>query len=564
LFALEQVELQSSREPSATHKSFSDLGRLPQIALRDAVLLLILSLVVRLIQVDHTPFYDELYHVLSAQSWLQHGRLSIAEGEPYTRGALFTYLVAGLFKVFGSTLVVARIPSVLAGSLCVAAVYLWTCWAAGRMAGWIAALLLCFSPQAIFLSELARFYTLQTLSFWIGAAGVYLLLTKTYSIGVKLAITVVSGLAIATAWYFQATTAIGCAGLAVWVGIQIAPRVVRQAFQSRRTRWIIATIIVGLVTVSIAAIYGGWVSRLLETFRSTTLWNAQDKNNFAFYQSWLLELYPSLWTLVPLAAAFGLAHRRDATSLCLSVFGISFVLHSLAGPKADRYISYAIPFFFALWGIAVAAVIPYILKQINSAISQIIESHGRFLHLLLRWAWPAGIVCFLLATNPAFPLTYRMLSVNDANWIGATNYRGQPDWAAVASILKPLSSRAEINLMSVSVKGLYFLGRSDIEISRNHLFDETGVAREFSQDPRIGRPVISTPESLRLVMNRYSSGLVVVEEVDWRNPAGVPAATAEFLENHAQLVGLPKRTRLLAFTWHNAPASAADAAVRDR
>src|SRR5690349_11806532 len=81
--------------------------------------LFLLALLIAAVRIGHQPEFDELYHVLAARGWLETGRFAIAEGE-YNRTSLFTLLIAGLFRLFGESIVVARVPSVLAYAVLVA------------------------------------------------------------------------------------------------------------------------------------------------------------------------------------------------------------------------------------------------------------------------------------------------------------------------------------------------------------------------------------------------------------------------------------------------------------
>jgi hypothetical protein len=522
-------------------------GRVP-----DAILLFILAMTVRLVHIDHTPFYDEFYHVLAAQSWLHDGSMHIAEGEPYTRGDLYTLLVAGFFKVFGQSLVVARIPAVIAGSLWVVILYLWTWRVAGRMAGWVAALLLCFAPGAISISEMSRFYSLHGLCFFLGATGIYTLLQERPPWPKNLAVGAVSVLALGLAWRLQVTTAVGLAGVALWAAFKIGTTW-RLALRTRQLQWISAFTSILFLCVLVVAIHNGLASKLLENSRWTALWNAQNSNNLRFYHYWFLDQYPTLWTLLPLPALLGLARRPAPAFFSLCVFGTSLILHSLAAAKESRYLFHSIPFLFALWGIAIALVLPAIYGQIAIVMENVRRIQPN--HVLgnsIKHAWVVGILIFIVAANPAFPLAYRMLSLSDADWPFVPGYRGHPDWAAAVAVLKPLADNADVVLSSVSVKSLYFLGRCDAEIRADNLFSVTGFAPEFSKDPRTGHPVISTHQSLSLMMARYPTGLVIVESPDWGMPAAVPPATADYLAAHAEIVPLPKEWRLMAYRWDRA------------
>ena len=132
------------------------------------------SVLIRLVGLDHLPRNDELYTSLAASGWLADGVPRIADGV-YERAQLYTILIANFFAAFGNSLVVARLPSLIAGSLLVVAVFAWTRAVAGGLPAWITALFLCLSPLSIQLSQYARFYTLQPLMFWLGAIGIYVL-----------------------------------------------------------------------------------------------------------------------------------------------------------------------------------------------------------------------------------------------------------------------------------------------------------------------------------------------------------------------------------------------------
>jgi predicted membrane-bound mannosyltransferase len=135
----------------------------------ELLLLLALTLPVRLLWLEADAHIDELYHLLAAEGWLASGEPRIGSGL-YGRAFLFTALVGWFMDVLGHSLQVARLPSVVAGTALVLAVFLWTRRLAGPLAGWSAALLLAWSPLAVELSQLARFYALHALALWLACA----------------------------------------------------------------------------------------------------------------------------------------------------------------------------------------------------------------------------------------------------------------------------------------------------------------------------------------------------------------------------------------------------------
>jgi predicted membrane-bound mannosyltransferase len=137
----------------------------------------LVALAVRLLGASSNPVHvDELYHLLAGRSWAEEGTFRMLDGE-YLRSRGFTALVGYTFELFGrSDLYIARLPSVLAGALLASAIFIWLSRQASIQAGWLGALLFCFSSYAIVNTQFTRFYALQALTVWLGAAAIYKLL----------------------------------------------------------------------------------------------------------------------------------------------------------------------------------------------------------------------------------------------------------------------------------------------------------------------------------------------------------------------------------------------------
>ncbi|MGH6886717.1 MAG: glycosyltransferase family 39 protein, partial [Geminicoccales bacterium] len=93
---------------------------------------------------------------------MAEGQLRVADGV-YTRTPLFTIFLAQWLGLFGENLVVARLPSLIAGTALVVLVLLWTRAVAGSLAAILAALLLALDPENLQISQWGRFYTLHCL-----------------------------------------------------------------------------------------------------------------------------------------------------------------------------------------------------------------------------------------------------------------------------------------------------------------------------------------------------------------------------------------------------------------
>src|SRR4051794_19709663 len=131
------------------------------------IALFVAALLISAIRIGHPPEFDELYHVLAARGWLETGRFAIAEGE-YNRAGLFTLLIAAFFRLFGESIAVARVPSVLAYSILVSVFFVWMRRRTSPLAAGVASVLLLCSPFIVELATFIRFYAIQVTTFVIG------------------------------------------------------------------------------------------------------------------------------------------------------------------------------------------------------------------------------------------------------------------------------------------------------------------------------------------------------------------------------------------------------------
>lgn len=510
--------------------------------------LFLVALVVRLVHLGHTPVSDEFYHILAAHSWLEYHTLSISGGI-YTRAALFTILVAEFFRLFGESLIVARMPALLAGALLVPVVFLWVRSVSGVRAACATAILITVSPLLIFLSQIVRFYTLQTLFFFLAAIAVYALVMKRVC-GVRAVLYAAGGAAaLGFALDLQITTAIGAAGLVVWsavVSLHALP-----SLDARGRKLIAAALFVLLIALGITAWIGH--ARLIElwhTFRVPPYWEAGMENNHRYYFYWFMERYPTLWSLFPLAIFGGLVWRPRPVLFATIVFVVALAVHTVAGPKQGRYIVYVMPFFFVVWGVAIGEALPMVVELSRAAARATFGVSLRAgMARWLGWAGAIGVIGFAAVSNPAFPLTYRMLTRSDADWTGNSDYRGHSDWEKAVSRLRPLVKVSDVILTTSGLKSLYYFGRYDFEINVG-AGSEGGIGHDFPTDSRTGHRVIGSVAAVRLVMSCYRTGLVIAETKRWeRAPRLVPYSISSYVRTHAVQIPLPKDSRMIAFKW---------------
>lgn len=522
----------------------------------------LIALLTRVVYLDHTPHIDEFYHILAARSWLEDGTLRIGDGV-YTRSWLFTVLVAWFFRFFGDSLAVARLPSAIAGSLLVGVLFLWVRREAGRAAGWISGGLLCFDPSAIHLSQLARFYAPQSLLFLTGAAGIYALTERRVTGRLAVGVGGLAALAFALALHLQVTTLIGLAGVGLWLAIRLAMQWTDTVRTATRGHRLFGPLVIAAIAVggAVVAAQTPLVSRLWVSYRSAPLWMKPWQDDVRWYHWWFADEYRALWCLLPLAVVIAAASRPTATAFSTVVFGAALVLHSLAAAKHTRFISYAMPFFAAIWAIALADAVPRVAARIRDVV---VLFPGRLARRpvgsIVTITAVGAIFGFAAYGTPAFTTALRLIAPAE----GMRPFRAS-NWRAATPLLRQLADPVEVVVSSAGPKSLYYLERLDVGLSAWQLAD-LGRGRsspEFSVDYRTGRPLISRPESLQRLMDCHRSGLVILERnhlsVEWH----VPPPATEYLITHTEEVSVPEPWRLRVFRWHHATTAArADCSTR--
>jgi hypothetical protein len=510
-----------------------------------------------------------MYTSLAARGWAQHGVPVIGEGTGegiYERAWLYSVVVGSFFRVFGDSLITARLPSLLTGIILVPIVFLWTRRVAGPVAAWAAALLLCFSPLAIHISQYARFYGLFGLLFWLGSVGLYTLVQERHSSATAVAIGLGSLLCFAFAHHLQVLTLVGLAGLAIWLIQAIALPWVTARLDQPRQLWaaigIAATI---AILVAGIAIESGIAQKLLRGYLWSPEWSIEHQSEFWFYHVFFVQHYQTFWPLLPFLAILAIAHRPKPAIFCFIVFIIGFAFLSFGGMKDKRYIAFLEPFLFVLWGIGLAALAPLVRRLIARATPRALNKLDSGLATRATEATVIGLgVLFLIGSNGAPAKTLFSLAgikmFAEGGGIDMTTGPFRVDWQLVKAPLAPWLGNASVVLTSHDVKTLYFLGRYDMVISKNRITEisskdrTTDISRgeaEFEIDRRTGRPVISTVDSLRLVMACYPDGLILAQAGEFRLDSGITDPVADVIEANTTPIPLPPEAHVLAFHWEH-------------
>jgi hypothetical protein len=264
---------------------------------------------------------------------------------------------------------------------------------------------------------------------------------------------------------------------------------------------------------------------------------------FRWYHWQLTWLYPILWRLLPLAVLVAARRHPGPVWFCALIFGTVVGVHSLAAAKAERYLAYAMPFFFVLWGLALAALLPALRRLIADVVAGL-SMPGRWLAPLAEWALLAMVCAFFILTSAVFSEMRAVLAHR-----GGSRGLTPSEWDRAADSIRSLAAGASVVVTPNSLQTLYHVGQYDVEL-RGTVIDELRPPQEFGTDARTGRPAISTRPSMQALMSRHPTGLVFAERWRWRHAfEGVTDEVADLLESTAEEIPMPEERGLVAYRW---------------
>jgi hypothetical protein len=513
-------------------------GTFPWPPVVDVLLVMILAFAVRWIGIGQEPLNDELYNFLAARAWVERGDLSILPGaDPYSRGSLFTYLIAVTMSWLGTTLEVARIPSVVAGTALAGIVTGWLGRSGLRLPGMVAGALIALDPELIQLSQITRFYSFHQVAVLLGAIALVVALVSAGT-RARLAWGGVATACILLAAHLQITTVVALGGLflfsVLWPESFVHGLLRRQ--WERSPRWsIIGGVVLVVGGLAVAWMIGA-VGMVLDLGTRVDLWAEGNRDNVRFYYAWLHDQYAPLVVLFPLLALLSWTRAPRLTALSIAVFAVAFTAHSLVAWKATRYLTYALPFFFIVSSIGVVEG----LRRVWAGLPGLFERVGVPLRAS-TWLLPlffGVIVASLVLGSRANLVTARLLVREPELHFPLMGPRdGFLSWTRATPTLDSLSAERDLLVVSNAGKAVHFLGDFDYIANLDVLVGADGRREEFWVDRRFDRPVIAAPESMAEL--RCMGSLVVVVEGIIMGTAQFPAGLRSYLDREGEVLSLP-------------------------
>lgn len=510
------------------------------------LILLVVSLVTTAVLRAGLPTFDEFYHILAARSWVRDGTLSIGNGV-YERGWFFTHAVGVCFALFGESIVAARIIPALGGLAWALVMFFWARTFCGRSIAWTALVLFIFSDVFLDLSAYIRFYSWHGFFVFSVFALLTLALSSSWGKWLRIGTAIAAGGSLLLAWNCQATTFIAILGILLWLILdKIAwAKKYRPVLQGKTGKIAVLAIIVLVGASAYLALKFNIPQNLWRMYTQGALWST--RTSVLTYHWYLKDSYPLLWSLFPAAAVVAILCRPRFGLAWAIIFSVAFVLHSFAGMRAIRFLSYAMPFFFLIGATCLAALAEGLKKVVHKVDGTALNGFPAF-HRFAPAIWLAVLLAtfpFALVTNSGMYNAVKILAGKEAN------FRDGQDWTASSPELIRIAETVDVIVVTYDLAGFYYLGDVDYVLSRTVMM-ETDTRKEFGMDYRTGRRVIADADSLRLIMECHPSGLIIVDRERQGDPIrGTDAATSALIaEKTVPVQGLDADT-LSAYVWRN-------------
>ena len=482
----------------------------------------------------HPPKYDELYHVLAARGIVETGEPVIADGR-YDRAELFTRVVAATFRWRGDSLQSARLPALVGALALVVLLASWVTSRAGLIAGSSAAALLAMSTSTIGLATFARFYTLHALAVAIMAVSVYEAMTRERASLTRLVLIGLAVLAAAVAVHLQITTVIAIgATLSGLAAALVVDRRERVGAIIRARPVVLSTL---LVAAFIVLALLEWKVHLIAHATEVPLWGEDSASRPLLYVEQLAVDLPLFWPLFPLAVLAAVAVFGGFGAFCVVVAVSALAVHSIAAAKAVRYVYYALPFVCAVLGCGIAVSVRLMTRWLSGAVPQL----GKGALPLTLGVLAAPLLLSQEGQRALHFIAGRYTARN------LTMYATDSDWSLALPVLRPLADTADLVIVSSGVKGLYYLARYDFELNSSVVM-ESESGKEFGRDPRTGREVIGTRDSLAAVLAKPGTKLLVIDQDKLGREFAVAPAVVSLIEAQCHAVALRQESRVFAWT----------------
>lgn len=480
---------------------------------------------------DHPPHFDEMYHMLAAESNKAEGSYRILDGE-YTRASLYTKIIASRMYLFENSLESARFINIIFSVIMVIGIVFVVGVFFNTYVAVLVGTFMATNPEIVTSAHTVRFYTLHSgIFFAFAALFLYIFLNWKDKWNLNFLFGIPAMLVLfCIAYHLQVTTIIGIGGMMIGFFIANVYEICSWFKQIKIVKKICYIFLLIGILICGAIILNDKLIALVSTFKSYPEWASTHASNKLYYYYIFEQWYPALWPLMPIFFVLSFIQWPKETIYISSIFIVTLIFLSFAPQKGTRYICFALPFAFMPLSAGIVVLgnaLIFYVKKINTILSKRTFSMMYFPLISL------AIILFVI-TQPVVRSSYGLIAHGNPSDFYYNLH--QPDWEMARNSLKSQITGEYTLVASAGIKSAYYFGDYSYDINKS-LVAETDTGREFGLDLRTGRRAISSPSSLEYILNNCTPVIVILEAKHIKGIA-VDRDIVNVLEKHGNRINL--------------------------
>ena len=504
---------------------------------------------------------DEVLHAFAAQQLVEGNDAVLPSGLSYSRGLLYTKLVALAGAAGRIDEWAVRMPSVIFGSLTILLVFLIGRTFYSDAAGLVAASITAVAPMQVAFSREGRMYAMFQFFYLLFVFVFFLALESAPKMkvrgwipvrwrnwcttaGISPLMFIAAAGALVAAKHLHNLAVLAALGPAVYVLTMAGVGICRRGVV-RPWKYVALSLICIVSALTYARVTDAWTGYLwLRTY--TPEWAANNTGD-TYYVRALATSFPVMLPGLLLTAAIAVTRNTKATLYLLISFGVPLVLQSLFFTwKHERYILHIIPLMFILFGAGASWMTALVYHSLRGwAGAKLHPAAAR----LSAWTLTAFATLFFLSFMPwardgfAVPRRHAgtVAGVYHHNWRAATQY--------VSARLDP----SEFVIASAPGLARYYGVRAPMYYLANDTTDRHLEAGLKDQDGRpmdyiAGVPMVLHLQALEQILRTYGSGWIVGERFRFQGSRPLPTDIVAFIESHCRSEEVPDARTMMV--WH--------------
>lgn len=513
--------------------------------------------------------FDEPIHIYAAKSLLENGDPVLPSGKVYSRALLFTYAVAGCFKLFGMNEMSARLPSIVSGILAILLAFFAGRYLFGSVAGVLAALLMAVTPYEIVFSRACRMYSMYQLFFLLtffafyrgfegrseldSAAGLvtYRPLASAWMRIFKNDLNwpwlMLAGISWLIAVHLQPLALSFGGGVLLYLFGMTAATGLRIGFKGTiRTKYFVFfTFAVIAAAILLATPYVQGKIETLVGFAPS--WSRHSSSPYRYYYFLLSPTLFAVTVFLCLGSIAVSARMQKAGGYTLAVLAVPLFLHSfLVNVQQYRYIYDVFPLILIVAGYGIKVFFENEYQTFERCFAKRFPQWkmSKWRTVIVAVPSMAVLVVFFL---PVLKTSLRISSIQGTAFGGEFYVQ----WRKGCAFLNRAYRPGDVIIASIPLAAEFY-GCKAVDYSLdNGEIDQFGAAPEggFREHPFSKTPAITNLQELRRVVALNPRGWLLLDAQRFRSSTTTPAAVREFILHNLIQHSTKADSTLHVFSW---------------